>query len=266
MPIAIDMAGDAPPLVGVPCCTRMTRDLPSHWVGEKYIRAVAEAAHALPLLVPALADRIAVDGLVARLDGLLLTGSSSNVEPHHYDGPPSAPGTLHDPARDALALPLIRAAIAADLPVLAICRGIQELNAALGGTLHQRVHEVVGRLDHRAPEGEPAQRYAHSAHVVHLVADGVLARLAGTETLTVNSLHSQGIDRLAPDLVLEATAPDGQIEAVRHRRAGFVLGVQWHPEYAVADQPFSQALFAAFGAACRARARFRIGKAIEHMP
>jgi putative glutamine amidotransferase len=245
------------PLVGLPCCTRLVGEHPTHWVGEKYIAAVSEAAEALPLLVPALAERVAPAEVVARLDGLLLTGSRSNVEPHHYDGAPSAEGTLHDPARDGIALPLIREAVAAGLPVLAICRGVQELNVALGGTLHQRVHEVAGRLDHRAPQGAVDVRYAHTAHAVRLAPAGALARLAGAEELTVNSLHAQGIDRLAVELAVEATAPDGQIEAVRHRRAPFVIGVQWHPEYRVMDNAFSRALFAAFGAACRAFARRR---------
>ncbi|HJT06170.1 MAG TPA: gamma-glutamyl-gamma-aminobutyrate hydrolase family protein [Stellaceae bacterium] len=246
-----------PPLVGLPCCTRVVGDIPIHWVGDKYVRAVSEAAGAVPLLLPALAERLAVADVVARLDGLLLTGSRSNVEPHHYDGEASQPGTLHDPQRDALTLPLIRTAIGAGLPVLAICRGIQELNVALGGTLYQRVHEIAGRLDHRAPEGDVARRYAHSAHVVALTPGGLLERLAGGRELVVNSLHSQGIDRLAPDLAVEAEAPDGQIEAVRHAAADFVLGVQWHPEYRVMENPFSRALFAAFGVACRARAARR---------
>jgi putative glutamine amidotransferase len=230
---------------------------PTHWVGEKYVIAVSDAAVAVPLLIPALGDRLEAESVVQRIDGLLLTGSRSNVEPHHYAGPPSAEGTLHDPARDALTLPLIRAAIAADMPVLAICRGIQELNVALGGTLHQRLHEVEGRLDHRAPEGDMATRYAHKAHPVTFAAGGVLERLAGARELVVNSLHSQGIDRLAPGLVVEASAPDGQIEAVRHERARFVIGVQWHPEYAVMQHAFGRALFAAFGEACRAYARSR---------
>jgi putative glutamine amidotransferase len=249
-------AADPPPLVGLPCCTRLVGDTPTHWVGDKYVRAVSDAASAVPLLVPALGDRVAAD-VVARLDGLLLTGSRSNVEPHHYEGEASQPGTLHDPERDSLTLPLIRAAVDAGVPVLAICRGIQELNVALGGTLHQRVHEIEGRLDHRAPEGDVARRYAHTAHVVALTPGGVLERLAGGRELVVNSLHSQGIDRLAPALVVEAAAPDGQIEAVRHADAAFVVGVQWHPEYRVMENPFSQALFAAFGAACRAWARRR---------
>lgn len=244
---------EPPPLIGLPCCTGLAGELPRHWVGEKYITAVTDAAGGLPLLVPALGDRLGAADLVARLDGLLLTGSRSNVEPHHYAGAPSLPGTLHDPARDALVLPLIRAAIAADLPVLAICRGIQELNVALGGTLHQRVHEVEGRLDHRAPEGAVDIRYAHRAHPVALTPGGLLARLAGADSVIVNSLHAQGIDRLAPSLAIEATAPDGQIEAVRHEAATFVVGVQWHPEYRVTENPFGRALFAAFGAACRMR-------------
>jgi putative glutamine amidotransferase len=244
-------AKDPPPVIGVSCCTRMLGDHPTHWAGEKYVLAVSDAVGGLPLLVPALGERIAADALIGRLDGLLLTGSRSNVEPHHYGGAPSAPDTAHDPQRDAMTLPLIRAAVAANLPLLAICRGFQELNVALGGTLHQRVHEVEGRLDHRAPEGDVARRYAHEAHAVALTPGGALERLAGSLTLTFNSLHSQGIDRLAPSLAVEAVAPDGQIEAVRHEDAAFALGVQWHPEYRFADNLFSRALFAAFGAACR---------------
>ena len=249
------------PLVGLPCCTRMMGDHPAQVVSEKYVLAVSDAAGALPLLIPALGERIDSAALVARLDGLLVTGSRSNVEPHHYGGEASVPGTLHDAQRDALTLPLIRAAVAEGVPVLGICRGIQELNVALGGTLYQRVHEVAGRLDHRAPEGPIETRYAHEAHRVSLSPGGFLERLAGAAELTVNSLHSQGIDRLAPDLVIEAVAPDGQIEAVRHAEAEFVIGIQWHPEYRIRDVAFSQALFAAFGAACRARARRRLGRA-----
>ena len=248
---------DLLPTVGLPCCTRLQGDHQTHWVSEKYITAVSDAAGALPLLVPALAQRLGAEDVLRRLDGLLLTGSRSNVEPHHYDGEPSAEGTLHDPQRDGLTLPLIRDAVAAGMPVLAICRGIQELNVALGGTLHQRVHEVAGRLDHRAPQGELQVRYAHSAHAVQLVPGGALMRLAGAPELTVNSLHSQGIDRLAPGLAVEATAPDGQIEAVRHVKAPFVIGIQWHPEYRVMENDFGRALFAAFGAACRAFVRQR---------
>jgi putative glutamine amidotransferase len=252
---------DPPPLVGLPCCTRAVGEHPGQWVGEKYVRAVSDAAAALPILLPALDEPLGIAEIIGRLDGLLLTGSRSNVEPHHYDGAPSAPGTHHDAPRDKLALPLIRAAIAADLPILAICRGIQELNVALGGTLHQRLHELEGRLDHRAPEGNADRRYGHAAHRVTLTPGGWLASLAGAPALTVNSLHSQGIDRLAPGLAVEAMAPDGQIEAVRHVEAAFVVGVQWHPEYRVMENAFGRALFASFGRACREFSRRRVGSA-----
>jgi putative glutamine amidotransferase len=244
----------SPPVIGIPCCARAINEHPFHVVGEKYITAVAEAAAGLPLLVPALGAGIDPADLLGRLDGLFLTGSRSNVEPHHYAGEPSREGTAHDPQRDATTLPLIRAAIAADVPILAVCRGIQELNVALGGTLHQLVHEVPGRRDHRSPPGTIEEKYAHRAHPVSLTRGGLLERLAGASEVLINSLHAQGIDRLAPCLAVEAVAPDGQIEAVRAPASRFVVGVQWHPEFRVAEHPFSAALFAAFGAACRARA------------
>jgi putative glutamine amidotransferase len=247
------------PTIGIPSCVREIRETPFHAVGAKYIRAVSEAAGGLPLLIPAFGGTFDPGELIARFDGLLITGSPSNVEPHHYDGEPSAEGTLHDAERDATTLPLLRGALAAGLPILAICRGIQELNVAMGGTLHQLVHEVPGRLNHRSPAGTMEEKYAHQAHPVALTAGGFLERLAGAREITVNSLHSQGIDRLAPGLVVEAVAPDGQIEAVRASGAGFAIGVQWHPEFRVMQNAVSLALFAAFGDACRARAAGRAG-------
>ncbi len=243
------------PLIGVPCCTAVANNRPTHWVAEKYVVAISDAADAVPMLLPAMADRCDIADIVARLDGLLLTGSRSNIEPARYGGPPDPAEPIEDDPRDlkrdAMTLPLIRAAIAADLPVLAICRGCQELNVALGGTLHAKVHELDGRIDHRSRHIPLEGRYEYVAHPVRLAADGALAGLAGTGEIVVNSLHWQGIDRLAPDLAVEATAPDGTIEAVRHRRAGFVVGVQWHPEYRVMENVFSRALFAAWGEACR---------------
>ena len=185
----------------------------------------------------------------------MFTGSPSNVEPHLYQGAPSMPGTDHDPRRDATTLPLIRAAIETGMPLLCICRGIQELNAALGGTLHQRIHEIPGKLDHRErPELETAQRYA-PAHDVVLVPGGFFASLSRATALHVNSLHEQGIDRLAEQLRVDAAAPDGIVEAVTVKDArGFALGVQWHPEWRFWENPVSRALFATFGDACRAYA------------
>jgi putative glutamine amidotransferase len=246
------------PIIGIPCCVREVRERLAHLVVEKYVVAVTDAARGLPILIPALGDRLDIGDLARRLDGLLLTGSPSNVEPHHYGGEASQPGTLHDAQRDGMTLPLIRAALAEGVPVLAICRGIQELNVALGGTLHQRVHELPGRLNHRSPGGTMAERYAHTAHSVALTPGGSFERWAeGRREIAVNSLHSQGIDRPAPGLVIEAVAPDGQIEGVRVEGAGFAVGVQWHPEWQADENLFSRALFDAFGDACRARAARR---------
>jgi putative glutamine amidotransferase len=231
---------------------------PFHAVGEKYARAVLDAAGGLPILVPALAEELRLDELVDRLDGLLFTGSPSNVEPHHYEGPPSHPGTLHDPARDATTLPLIRRAVGAGVPVFGICRGFQEFNVAFGGSLHQRVHELPGHLDHRDDESQPLEVQYGPAHEVILEGGGLLRSLAGTERVTVNSLHSQGIERLGQGLAVEARAPDGLVEAFRVEGAvRFALAVQWHPEWRVMENPLSRALFAAFGGACRARAESR---------
>jgi putative glutamine amidotransferase len=246
----------ARPLIGIPADRRMIGLHPFHAVGEKYARAVLEAADAVPLLIPSLAEELGMDELVERLDGIVFTGSPSNVEPRHYQGPPSVPGTLHDPARDATTLPLIRKAVKAGVPVLGICRGFQEMNVAFGGTLHQRVHEVPGHLDHRDDTTLPLDVQYGPAHEVKLEPGGLLRSIAGSDTLQVNSLHWQGVERLGPDLVVEARAPDGLVEAFRVRDAErFALAVQWHPEWKVMSNPFSQALFAAFGAACRDRSQ-----------
>jgi len=231
---------------------------PFHAVGEKYARAVLDASGGLPLLIPSLAEELRLDELVERLDGLLFTGSPSNVEPHHYEGPPSDPGTLHDPARDATTLPLIRKAVSAGVPVFGICRGFQEVNVAFGGSLHQRVHEIPGHLDHRDDDSQPLDVQYGPAHDVVLAPGGLLRSLAGVDRVRVNSSHWQGIERLGQGLKVEARAPDGLIEAFRIESATrFALAVQWHPEWKVMDNPFSRAMFSAFGAACRARAESR---------
>jgi len=243
------------PLIGVTACARQGERHVFHSVARQYIDAVIDGVGGVPMIVPALGEKSDFESLVARLDGLLLTGSPSNVEPHHY-GATSRDGILHDPARDATTLPLIRRAIDAGLPLLAICRGHQELNVALGGTLHQHVQELPGKRDHRGKKVPSNEERYGMAHTVDLAAGGFLARLANATSATVNSLHAQAIDRLAPDLVVEAVSPeDGIIEAVRvaHARS-FALGVQWHPEWHIARDALSRAIFAAFGDAARARA------------
>jgi putative glutamine amidotransferase len=241
-------------VIGIPADRRLCGKHYFHMVGEKYIEAIAVGANALPVLVPALGPELDLSTLLQVCDGLLLTGSASNVEPYHYGGPASEPGTLHDPSRDATTLPLIPRAIAAGLPVLAICRGFQEMNVAYGGTLHQRLHEVDGFSDHREDESTPLEVQYGPAHEVLLEPGGALSRICGQDRLQVNSLHWQGVETLGSDLAVEARAPDGVIEAFRVADSpGFALGVQWHPEWQFESNPFSRALFAAFGDASRAR-------------
>jgi putative glutamine amidotransferase len=247
------------PLIAIPCCRRERDEHAQHEVGEKYILAALEVAGCLPVLIPALGDRIDPADLMSRFDGLLLTGSPSNVEPHHYDGPAPPADTLTDPDRDATTLPLIRAAIAAGIPVLGICRGHQELNVALGGSLHQEVHKRGDRMDHRSAREGGAEHKYRPVHPVTLTPGGLFQRLAGADAIDVNSLHGQGIDRPAQNLAIEAVAPDGQIEAVRLEGPDFVVGVQWHPEWRALKNAFSIKLFEAFGAACARRAETRAG-------
>jgi len=249
------MSGRNLPLIGIPSCLRSINERAFHTVNERYPNAVIDAVGGLPLLIPAIGPKTDCGALLDRLDGLLLTGSPSNVEPFHYGGPPSREGTLHDPDRDATTLPLIREAVRRNMPVLAICRGIQELNVALGGTLHQRIFEMPERFNNKRrqrPMTIPESERYGPAHSVALTPEGLLARLAGATEIMVNSLHGQGIDQPAPAVVVEAVAPDGQIEAIRLPSARFVVGVQWHPEYKPLENPFSRALFEAFSQACHA--------------
>ncbi len=246
------------PLIGVTACTKQVGLHPYHIAGDKYVRAVAVGAGGLPLIIPSLGDVLDFDALLSSLDGLLLTGSPSNVEPHLYNGPASAPGTLHDPDRDATTLPLIRAAVAAGVPVFGICRGFQELNVAFGGSLHQKVHETGTFMDHREPENEPVEVQYAPSHPLHVQPGGVLAGLGLPGEIRVNSIHGQGVDRLAPGLRVEALAPDGLIESISvEGAASFALGVQWHPEWQVRSNPEYLAIFQAFGDACRKRASQR---------
>lgn len=255
------------PLIGIPADRRLLGPHQFHCVGEKYLLAVAGGADAIPVVIPALGDADLPD-LLRRLDGILLTGSPSNVEPHRYGGPPSAAGTLHDSHRDATTLPLIAQVVRAGLPLLAICRGFQEMNVAYGGTLWQALHDVPGYTNHREDLQAPLDEQYGPAHEVTLEPGGVLRALAGQDQLRVNSLHSQGVRQLGQGLLVEARASDGVIEAFRVAPdpdpdpgaaaasaaalpGAFALAVQWHPEWKYQDNPFSRALFAAFGKAAR---------------
>jgi putative glutamine amidotransferase len=243
------------PLIGVTACTKQIGLHTFHIAGDKYLRAVVTGAGGLPLVIPALADLLDQPTLLKRLDGLMFTGSPSNVEPYHYRGPSSAPGTSHDPERDRTTLPLIRAAVDAGVPILGICRGFQEMNVAMGGSLYQKVHEAGPFADHREqPDDSLDLQYAPS-HAVHVQPGGVLERLGLPEQFQVNSLHGQGVERLASGLRAEALAPDGLVEAFSVEGAqAFAVGVQWHPEWQVGSNPNYLAIFNAFGDACRQRA------------
>ena len=244
--------------VGIPADSRMIGPHPFQAVGEKYIRAILDGAGAQPLLIPSVAPGLDLDVLLDHLDGLFLPGSPSNIEPHHYSDEPSYEGNLHDPARDLTTLNLIPKAIAKRVPVLAVCRGFQEVNVALGGTLHQKVHEVPGMMNHKEDLNQPLDVQYAPAHPLSLTPGGLLAGLAGIGSVSVNSLHGQGVNKLGANLIAEAMAPDGLIEAIRlDSEDTFLLAVQWHPEWKVTENPFSLEIFKAFGAACKARAESR---------
>jgi putative glutamine amidotransferase len=240
------------PLVGVISDRRLIGHHHFHLVGEKYLAAIVQGAGGYPVAVPSLAGEFDVLEALDRLDGLLLTGSPSNVEPTQYGGEPSKRGTLHDPERDHVALALIPAAVRAGLPMLAICRGFQEMNVAFGGTLHQAVHELPGFRMHKEDSKQPLDQQYGPSHEVRFTAGGLLERITGRQGATVNSVHSQGVDQLGDGLDVEAVAPDGLIEAIAVRDApGFTLGVQWHPEWKVRDNELSLTIFQAFGEAAR---------------
>ena len=242
------------PLVGISCCTKLfgTYGMANHAASDTYVRAVEQVVDAIPLLIPASGSGKDAEALLSRLDGIILTGSRSNVLPSLYGGPPHTDGTPEDEKRDRVTLPLIRAAIDRGVPVLAICRGLQEMNVALGGTLHQRLQDLPDHLDHSTPLHPDARIRTGKAHGLRVEPGSWLHRIAGSGTLMVNSLHNQGIDRLAPGLAADAVAPDGTVEAVRCVHSpGVAVGVQWHPEYDFDTDPVSWGIFAAFGEAIR---------------
>ncbi len=244
------------PLVLVPACNRTFGEHPYHIVGAKYVEAV-RLAGALPLVVPNAAPE-QIDALLDLADGIFLTGSPSNVHPRRFDQPVRDASLPLDAARDDWTLPLIQRAVARGVPLLGVCRGFQEINVALGGSLHQAVQEVPGLADHRDDPKAPAAVQYAPAHRVDIVPGGVLATVLDNADIEVNSLHGQGVDRLADGLRVEARAPDGLVEAfsVDGARA-FALGLQWHPEWEAASNPVSMRLLQAFGRACAARRRQR---------
>jgi putative glutamine amidotransferase len=231
--------------------------MPYLLLGDKYARAVKQVARAQPVMFP-LADAAQVPELLALVDGVMLTGSPSNVHPAHFDETVLNPALPLDTERDALTLTLVRACVAQGVPLLGVCRGFQEINVALGGSLHQAVHAVPGLMDHREPDGTPDEEYAPS-HEIGLLPGCAFATWAGSTRVQVNSLHGQGVARLAPGLRALAHAPDGLVEAFEVEGATtFAYAVQWHPEWKCWENPFYSAIFQAFGDAVRQRQQARM--------
>lgn len=270
-----------PPVVLVPACQRVLGRHPFHVAGKKYIDAVRMAG-CLPLVVPA-AQAQELPALLDLAAGILLTGSPSNVHPSHFGEDVLDESLPLDPERDAWTLPLIRLALRRGMPLLGICRGFQEVNVAMGGSLHQAVHQQPGLMDHRGDANKPVEDEYGLAHMVDLIPGGELDRvLRGLDETVlkqgqfmVNSLHGQGVNRLAPGMRIEARAPDGVVEAMSWRptlgdkgaaTGGFNLCLQWHPEWKAADNPVSRKIFKAFGQACWAYQANRDSDHIEAVP
>lgn len=252
-------------LVWLPADHRQLGDgderMPALVLGEKYARAVKQGVQAQPVLFP-LADASQIEHLLALVDGVMLTGSPSNVHPAHFDEDVADPSLPLDPARDGLTLALVKACVAQGVPLLGICRGFQEINVALGGSLHQAVHAQPGMMDHRESGAAPLREQYALRHSLSVVAGSAMAQWAGSTEVMVNSLHGQGINRLAQGLRAIAQAPDGLVEAFEVEGARtFAWAVQWHPEWHFWENPFYTAIFSAFGAAVRERAHLRRARA-----
>jgi putative glutamine amidotransferase len=241
------------PVVLIPACTKDIGAHPYHAVQKKYVDAVLLGAQCTPILLPPIGMDDDIEALLDRVDGIMLTGSPSNVHPSHFAQEVRNPALPLDPARDATTLPLIKAALARGLPLFGVCRGFQEINVALGGTLHQAVQEVPGMRDHRENKTLPLDEQYAPVHSVTLLAGGILQKIFSDKaSLFVNSLHGQGVDQLAPGLRSEAIAEDGLIEAYSVSGAkNFALAVQWHPEWKVLENPEALKIYQVFGDACR---------------
>ena len=257
------MSSMTKPVVGVIGNAQVINDRHNvQLVGQRNMRAIAEVAHALPLIFPGLPDVTGIDALLDAVDGILLTGGRANVHPTHFGVEPDPRHEPYDLDRDAVALPLIRACVERGVPVLGICRGFQEMNVAFGGSLHPEIRELPGRVNHRMPRLETGEPHPDDAvvfgdrHDVRLTPDGAFAKILGRDCIRVNSLHGQGILDPGKRIVIEGVADDGTIEAIRILDApGFALGVQWHAEFDPQRNPINRTLFQAFGEAVSSHRR-----------
>ncbi|MDP9136997.1 MAG: gamma-glutamyl-gamma-aminobutyrate hydrolase family protein [Pseudomonadota bacterium] len=240
------------PLIGLPADTYEKSGFLFHSVGDKYVRAVAEVTKCVPVMIPALGKVMDLEALLDNLDGVVMTGAPSNVHPPHYGEEASADHEPYDHDRDSTSLDLIARVIEKGMPLFCICRGFQELNVALGGTLETELQRGANRLDHRAQQSEDLDVRYGPAHEIAITPGGVLEGILGKQRTMVNTVHRQGIKKLAAALAVEAQAPDGVIEAASVRGSkSFAIGTQWHPEYKAAQNADSVKLFGAFGDAVR---------------
>jgi putative glutamine amidotransferase len=251
------------PVVGVIGNTyRIENKFATQMVGERNLRAVAEVSGALPLMFAGSPDITDIAALLDAVDGVVLTGARANVHPTRFRTEPDPRHEPYDLLRDDVALALAEACVARGIPLFGICRGLQEMNVAFGGSLHPEIRDLPGRMNHRMPRLENGEIHPDAnvifadRHEVSLVPGGAFAKLLGCESIRVNSLHGQGILEPGERVVVEGTAEDGTIEAIRIADApGFALGVQWHAEYDPQRNPINRALFEAFGAALSAHTR-----------
>jgi putative glutamine amidotransferase len=252
------------PLIGVP--TSMLQmpgtQFKSHSTGQRYITSLNRFSNCVSVQIPSLGNKYDYTQLVQRFDGILLTGGRANIEPHHYGGPPFPQDEAIDPDRDSTVLQLIPACIEAGIPLLGICRGLQEINVALGGSLHYRVHQVPEKNDHRMLRGEEVSNediYA-PRHSITITPGSLFYKLVKKNEVQVNSLHGQGIDRLGKGLSIEAVSDDQIIEGIRIKNhPNFGAAVQWHTEFHP-ERPehiLSRKLYEAFGQAAKKRMQSR---------
>jgi len=257
MPTSVENNKQLKPIIGISCCSNKLGIHDFQMVADKYINAAVIGSDVIPVLIPALGQ--GMTELLSHLDGLYLTGSYSNMEPHHFGGEELGVEMHRDPKRDHTNLALIKQALAMKMPVLGVCRGFQEMNVALGGTLHQQLFELGDKIEHRENKTATlAEQYA-TAHGIKLNPTGLLAQLTnGQLSQQINSLHGQGVDQLAPALQLEASASDGLVEAFSLAdNSSYYLGLQWHPEWQLSEHPFYHKIYQSFGQAC---AKYRLAK------
>ncbi len=241
------------PIVGIIGNSYLINDeYPAHAGGTMNSEAVADVSGCMPLLIPADPRFLSVEELLKTCDGFLLTGGRPNVHPEEYGEAATEAHGAFDRARDAITLPLVRACVERGQPFLGICRGFQEVNVAMGGSLHPEIRDIPGRLNHRMPPDGTIEEKFELRHIVTLNKDGPFSRLFGGHEVMTNTLHGQGIQRPGARVVIDGTAPDGTPEAIYIKDApGFTLSVQWHPEWNAANDPVSRPLFTAFGEAVR---------------